>query len=145
MLLCLSLEEPIPTPPINPREPEYFRKPVFGAVLLEIRDLLYPHWFELFQAVGLDRKVLVDINERYRKDPKVCMVEGIRLWLEQEPLPCWDDMVDQIRQCLLEVELSDRIEKTLQVSLGSLSVFYGFCAITEFLLNCRLWYRELHC
>ena len=112
MLLCLSLEVPIPTPPINPREPEYFRKPVFGAVLLEIRDLLYPHWFELFQAVGLDRKVLVDINERYRKDPKVCMVEGIRLWLEQEPLPCWDDMVDQIRQCLLEVELSDRIEKT---------------------------------
>ena len=55
---------------------------MFGAVLLEIRDLLYPHWFELFQAVGLDRKVLVDINERYRKDPKVCMVEGIRLWLE---------------------------------------------------------------
>ena len=107
-----SPDEPIPPPPINPREPEYFRKPVFGAVLLEIRDQLYPHWFELFQAVGLDRKVLEDVYERYRKDPKVCMVEGIRLWLEQEPLPSWDEMVDQIRHRLLEVELADRVEKT---------------------------------
>lgn len=84
---------------------------MFGAVLLEIRDQLYPYWFELFEAVGVERKVLEEIRHRYKKDPKVCMVEGIRVWLEIEPLPSWDEMVDQIRRRLLEVDLADRIEK----------------------------------
>lgn len=99
--------------PVNyGREPEYFRRPIFGAVLLEIRDHLYPYWFELFISLGVSKEILDDVKWQYRKDPKVQITEGIRHWLEiTDPKPTWEAMVDQIRHTLLETELADRMEK----------------------------------
>ena len=80
--------------------------------MLEIRDHLYPYWYELFESLGVKKEILDDVKVQYEKDPKVQMTEGIRHWLEMtNPKPTWEAMVDQIRQTLLETELADRMEK----------------------------------
>lgn len=80
-------------------------------VLLELRDELHPQWFELFQAVGVNRDKLVDMRDRYRKDPKVCMHEVVRLWFSlNKPRPSWELLVKALRYTLLEPVHADRVE-----------------------------------
>ena len=78
---------------------------------LELRDDYYPQWFELYEALGLNRQKLEYMRDTYNKDPKVCMYEATRLWFEQgDPKPSWQKIVHALRYNLLNPEHADRIE-----------------------------------
>lgn len=76
---------------------------------MELREPLQALWFECFEALKVDRNDLVTIREKYKKDPKICVIEGIRLWVKTNP--SWADLVHVLRYVVMETELADRIEK----------------------------------
>ena len=86
-------------------------------VNLEMRDDYYPQWFELFEALGLDRKKLEYMRDEYAKDPKVCMYEASRQWFQQgDPKPSWELICYVLRYKLLDPVHADRIEGILGLS-----------------------------
>lgn len=91
----------------------FVAKPVsFELLFLELRGPLNGLWFECFHALKVDKTKLLQIRDKYRKDPKICVIEGIRAWLENtDPPPSWESLVPVLRYVLLETELADRIER----------------------------------
>ena len=85
------------------------RQMTFELLFLELREPLQALWFECFEALNVDRNDLVEIREKYKKDPKICVIEAIRLWMNANPT--WDDLIHVLRYVIMETELADRIEK----------------------------------
>ena len=84
----------------------------FELLFLELRGPLNGLWFECFHALKVDKTKLLQIRDKYSKDPKICVIEGIRAWLENtDPPPSWESLVPVLRSVLLETELADRIER----------------------------------
>ena len=84
----------------------------FELLFLELREPLQGVWFECFEALNVDRNALIKVREKYSKDPKIGVVEAMRLWLEtRDPPPSWSALVCVLRYIVMETELADRIEK----------------------------------
>ena len=91
----------------------FITRPItFELLFLELREPLQGVWFECFEALNVDYNALVKVREKYSKDPKIGVVEAMRLWLEtRDPPPSWSALVYVLRYIVMETELADRIEK----------------------------------
>lgn len=83
----------------------------FELLFLELREPLNGLWFECFEALRIDKSKLIRIRDKYEKDPKICIIESLRLWLINDPPPSWDNLVQVLRYIVMETELADRIER----------------------------------
>jgi hypothetical protein len=82
----------------------------FELLFLELREPLKALWFECFEALKVDRDELVKIRQKYAKDPKIGVIEAIRLWVDHYQ-PSWEELVHALRYVIMETELADRIER----------------------------------
>lgn len=62
--------------------------------LKEVRGLLYSirdKWYDIGLELDLDVNILDRIRDQYSADPKVCLVEMLKAWLQSlDPPPTWD-------------------------------------------------------
>lgn len=83
----------------------------FELLFLELREPLNGLWFECFEALNIEKSKLLRIRDKYMKDPKICVIESLRLWLVNDPPPSWEDLVLVLRYTVMETDLADRIER----------------------------------
>ena len=81
---------------------------------LELQDNYESQWFDLFHELGLDYDKLEYLQNKYSKDPKVCMYEAAKFWVEQgDPKPSWERISHVLRYKLLDPEHADRIDASI--------------------------------
>lgn len=113
-------------------------KPVsFELVFLELREPLNGLWFECFDALKVDKAKLLRIRDKYSKDPKICVIEGIRAWMENtDPPPSWVNLLRVLRYVIMEIDLADRIERLyVDPTKGTPPRFSPFPS--ELMFSCR--------